>query len=60
MKNLHLVSPIVIDIVDKLKASKNPNERMNLVMRLEAIEEYIWVALNDELGRTAKEKPSRK
>lgn len=41
MKNEYLVPVNVVDIVEKLKTQNlSINERMNLVMRLEAIKEY--------------------
>ena len=41
MKNEYLVPVNVVDIVDKLKTQNiSTNERMNLVMRLEAIRDF--------------------
>lgn len=47
MKNEHLVPVNVIDIVNRLTdPSIRENERMNYVLRLEAIREYCSVALS--------------
>lgn len=41
MKNEHLVPVSIMDIVDKLKSPNlSVNERMNLVLRLEAIRDF--------------------
>ena len=39
MNNEHLVPVLIQDLIAKFNASKNENERMNLIMRLEAIVE---------------------
>ena len=47
MKNEHLIPPIVIDLVDK---SNSPyvreNEKVNYILRIEAIRDYCTVAIN--------------
>lgn len=41
MKNLHLVPPSVVDIVEKLHSPiAHENEKHNYVLRLEAIRDY--------------------
>ena len=45
MKNEHLVPVLVLDLVSKLNATKNENEKMNYAMRLEAIVECCTDAL---------------
>jgi hypothetical protein len=40
-ENLHLVPPSVTDIVEKINSvHAHPNEKMNYLMRLEAIRDY--------------------
>jgi len=47
MKNLHLVSANVIDLVDKINdPNLRENERNNYVLRLEAIRDYTTTCLN--------------
>lgn len=47
MKNEHLVPVNVIDIVNRLAdPAIRENERMNYVLRLEAIREYCAVAIS--------------
>lgn len=50
MKNMHLIPVGVIDIVDKLNKATHENEKMNYVLRLEAIQEYC----NDILHQNNK------
>ena len=43
---MHLVPEIIINVCDRLKANDvRENERQNLVLRLETIQEYINLAL---------------
>jgi hypothetical protein len=45
--NMHLVPPSVIDIVEKINSSTaHPNEKMNYLMRLEAIRDYCMSSIN--------------
>lgn len=47
MKNEHLVPVNVVDIVNRLKdPSIRENEKINYILRLEAIREYCAVALS--------------
>jgi hypothetical protein len=47
MKNLHLVPPSVTDIVEKLVSPiAHENEKMNYILRLEAIRDYCIDIIN--------------
>ena len=47
MKNLHLVQPSVTDIVEKLVSPiAHENEKMNYILRLEAIRDYCAYIIN--------------
>jgi len=47
MKNLHLVPPSVTDIVEKLVSPiAHENEKMNYILRLEAIRDYCADIIN--------------
>lgn len=47
MKNLHLVSANVIDLVDKINdPTVRENEKNNYILRLEAIRDYTTICLN--------------
>ena len=51
MKNEYLVPVNVIDIADRLKIHNlTINERMNLVLRLEAIKDYCEKAIQKNSG----------
>lgn len=53
MKNEHLVPVNVVDIVNRLKdTSIRENERMNYVLRLEAIREYCAIAISKNSSST--------
>jgi hypothetical protein len=53
MKNEHLVPVNVVDIVNRLKDSSiRENERMNYVLRLEAIREYCAIAISKNSSST--------
>jgi len=44
--NMHLVPPSVTDIVEKINSpTAHPNEKMNYLMRLEAIRDYAISAI---------------
>ena len=46
-ENLHLVPPSVTDIVEKINSvHAHPNEKMNYLMRLEAIRDYAISAIS--------------
>jgi hypothetical protein len=57
MKNEHLIPPIVIDLVDK---SNSPyvreNEKVNYILRIEAIRDYCTVAINKHNSQKALQK----
>jgi len=64
MKNLHLVSANVIDLVDKINdPTTRDNERNNYILRLEAIRDYTTVCLNtysrDKQSFTNRKKTSK-
>jgi hypothetical protein len=49
MKNLHLVPPNVIDLVDKINDERvKGNERNNYILRLETTSEFITEALTKQ------------
>ena len=44
--NMHLIPPSVTDIVEKINSpTAHPNEKMNYLMRLEAIRDYTISAI---------------
>ena len=47
MKNEHLIPPIVLDIGEKSNSpTVRENEKMNYILRLEAIRDYCSVIIN--------------
>lgn len=61
MKNQHLIPPSVVDIVDKLSSPiAHENEKMNYVLRLEAIRDYCSTVLVKYNQQTNSFKPTRK
>ena len=52
MKNEHLVPVNVVDVVNRLSGKNlSENERMNLVLRLEAISDYAAAAVAKHSNR---------
>ena len=47
MKNEHLIPPTIVDLVEKFNSpSARENEKMNYILRLEAIRDYCSVVIN--------------
>jgi hypothetical protein len=62
MKNLHLVPPNVIDLVDKINDKRvRENERNNYILRLETTNEFIAEALmrSKMMNTSRKNQPTR-
>ena len=62
MKNLHLVPPNVIDLVDKINDKRvRENERNNYILRLETTNEFIVEALmrSKMMNTSRKNQPTR-
>jgi hypothetical protein len=61
MKNLHLVPPSVVDIVEKLHSPiAHENEKHNYVIRLEAIRDYCSDVITKQNQRDFKPQVFRK
>ena len=61
MKNEHMVPVNVIDLVNKLSdVTIRENERMNYVLRLEAIRDYCDAALKNDTKKVSYQKHFRK
>lgn len=59
MKNEHLIPPIVMDIVEKFNSPHvRENEKMNYIIRLEAIRDYCSTVINKHNAQRAVEKPN--
>ena len=53
--NIHLVPPSVTDIVEKINSPlAHPNEKMNYLLRLEAIRDYCISSINKHNTNTQK------
>lgn len=53
--NMHLVPPSVTDIVEKLSSpTAHPNEKMNYLLRLEAVRDYAISAINKYNSNTQR------
>jgi hypothetical protein len=61
MKNLHLVPPSVVDIVEKLYSPiAHENEKMNYILRLEAIRDYCNEIVAKQNQKVFKSQEKRK
>lgn len=59
MKNEHLIPPIVMDIVDKFNSpSVRENEKLNYMIRLEAIRDYCDKNIKKHLANQITKKPN--
>jgi hypothetical protein len=59
MKNEHLIPPIVLDIAEKFNSpSVRENEKMNYILRLEAIRDYCSVVINKHNSNKPVTKPN--
>lgn len=53
--NMYLVPPSVTDIVEKISSPHaHPNEKMNYLLRLEAIRDYTIAAINKHNSNTQR------
>ena len=53
--NMHLVPPSVTDIVEKISSPHaHPNEKMNYLLRLEAIRDYTIEAIYKHYSNTQR------
>ena len=53
--NMHLVPPSVTDIVEKINSpTAHPNEKMNYLLRLEAIRDYCIASINKHNANVQK------
>jgi hypothetical protein len=61
MKNLHLVPPSVVDIVEKLHSPiAHENEKMNYILRLEAIRDYCNEIVTKQNQKVFKSQEKRR
>jgi hypothetical protein len=61
MKNQHLIPPSVLDIVEKLSSSTaHTNEKLNYIMRLEAIRDYCVMNIDKHSGKEFVTKPAKR
>jgi hypothetical protein len=61
MKNEHMVPVNIIDIVNKLSDQTiRENERINYILRLEAIRDYCITAINNDFSKGSYKKVFRK
>jgi hypothetical protein len=61
MNNQHLIPPSVTDIVEKLSSSTaHTNEKLNYIMRLEAIRDYCAMNIDKHNNRQFPTKPAKR
>jgi hypothetical protein len=59
MKNEHLIPPIVLDLVEKFNSPHvRENEKMNYILRIEAIRDYCSTAINKYNAQKPIQKPN--